>query len=933
MHFESNVGVVPYLVILGTLFFNASGTAGNQVVEMILNIVTMLFPAIWCAIISYLCTLYNSNNQGLYWNGTGAIASIAFFLSVFLTAYYRLKYPRLFIPALQGFTLPFFGLTKGIYDTHFDVMSIVGIFYPVLIGGAIALLVNLVLWPETAAKLSETSFGNALSSIQDVLEFIEQEVLKDSDNDFSDLSASKKLHQYIQKLDGDISKMQVARKEAKYEIVVSHYRPIWYKSFAATLDSLSRYLYGFSLTVEREGEILESQKSGQHKENGKQDSIAIEIEQQMLRIDGRGAPNYYTNSTNISQIEYKLISQLQSSVQPQLRRFIQICISVLNCIQFRLEENDAIPRRGKVPREKTIDHLDLKEALRNLKEAKIILENEYQQRKAEPIEDHFMIYTILFTLTQFGNKLFELEEQANNLIAKRKGRFPRIFFPRVPLKKWLGQAGQNAKGERTVTEQVLFDQRDLLQREESRHNMATSSESTSSEPSTAARYKPSGPIEKRLSIESDWIDDKDVLTPLQNSPGTHFWNRYLQILDDWIRTDPVRYAIKFAVTMELLALMSWLPIEGVNELYNNNHGQWALLSAMVVFNFTVGSTALQCLFRVLATIIGAVCGYICLLAGNRNQNPYVVAVLICVFQIPMWYMLLGSKYPRIGFISLLTMAVITSTGYSDRYNEDLFAPVWKRTLTAIFAIILVIIVDQLLWPVWARKMVRKHLSDLLIATGIQYSKVASLVCQENTQSYRYKSTLCDVEINAKVLRRQHQLTCQMLGLAQMEPRLTKGPFPISVYKDILEHEKHVLYWISHLLETQSFVTSDVRCKIMNPMNPYRRELAAAVHLYLYTLACSLRTKSSLPASLPSAETARKLLQKRQAILWHNTYNQMDEDGEKTQVDEKSAENQVYWQTYAAGTIEVIAEQEAMGKLVAKLMGQHVFKAATKDWIG
>ncbi|KAG1039543.1 hypothetical protein G6F43_012474 [Rhizopus delemar] len=152
---ESNVGVVPYLVILGTLFFNASGTAGNQVVEMVLNIVTMLFPAIWCAIISYLCTLYNSNNQGLYWNGTGAIASIAFFLSVFLTAYYRLKYPRLFIPALQGFTLPFFGLTKGIYDTHFDVMSIVGIFYPVLIGGAIALLVNLILWPETAAKLSE----------------------------------------------------------------------------------------------------------------------------------------------------------------------------------------------------------------------------------------------------------------------------------------------------------------------------------------------------------------------------------------------------------------------------------------------------------------------------------------------------------------------------------------------------------------------------------------------------------------------------------------------------------------------------------------------------------------------------------------------------------------------------------------------------------
>lgn len=44
----------------------------------------------------------------------------------------------------------------------------------------------------------------------------------------------------------------------------------------------------------------------------------------------------------------------------------------------------------------------------------------------------------------------------------------------------------------------------------------------------------------------------------------------------------------------------------------------------------------------------------------------------------------------------------------------------------------------------------------------------------------------------------------------------------------------------------------------------------------------------------------------------------------------SAENQIYWQTYAAGSIEVIVEQEIMSDLVAKLMGQHVFKAATKD---
>lgn len=373
---------------------------------------------------------------------------------------------------------------------------------------------------------------------------------------------------------------------------------------------------------------------------------------------------------------------------------------------------------------------------------------------------------------------------------------------------------------------------------------------------------------------------------------------------------------------------------------------------MVVFNFTVGSTALQCLFRVLATVIGALAGYICILASNRNERPYVIALLTLAFQIPMWYTMLGTKYPRVGFISLLTMAVINSTNYSNNvYQESLFDPVWKRSITAFIAILVVLAVDQLTWPVWARKIVRKNLSDLLIDTGIQFSKVVSLVCQENTQSYRYKATLKDVEYNTKVLKRQYQLTCQMLELSKMEPRMTKGVFPTETYREILQHEQQILYWIEHLLVTQSYISDSIRKQIMFPMNAYRKELAASVHLYLFTLACSLRTKSSLPASLPSAEISRKILQQRQAVLWHENYDELckppveenltvpsdteitfDLEKYNQRKEERSAENQIYWQTYAAGSVEVIVEQEAMGELVAKLMGQHVFKAATRDWI-
>jgi hypothetical protein len=151
-------GSPPYLVPLGALFFHASSTAGNQLFNMILNVIMMVFPAIWSGLLYYFCTLYNQarlNGAHLYSNGPAVIASLGFGVAIFIIAYLRLKYPRLYVPALQGFTLPFFVLTKYIYNTEFEVMNVVGTCYPVLIGGAVALLCNLLIWPETAAKASE----------------------------------------------------------------------------------------------------------------------------------------------------------------------------------------------------------------------------------------------------------------------------------------------------------------------------------------------------------------------------------------------------------------------------------------------------------------------------------------------------------------------------------------------------------------------------------------------------------------------------------------------------------------------------------------------------------------------------------------------------------------------------------------------------------
>ncbi|KAI8994773.1 hypothetical protein BDB01DRAFT_774049 [Pilobolus umbonatus] len=937
---NDHMGTVPYLVTLGTLFFNASGTAGNQIVEMILNIFIMVPAAIWCCIFKYLCTLYN-RQPGYYDNGAGIIASLSFFICVFVIAYYRIKYPRLFIPALQGFTIPFFGLTAGIYDTQFDVMSIVGVLYPVLIGGGIALAVNLLLWPETAAKVSEASFGNALVSVERVLEFIDNEMLMESKIVFTDVDASDKLRQKIHALNQSILNMHKSRKEAKYELVVSRYSPVWYKALAKTLDELSHYLYGFSLVVEREGKILmyqenkrqsdEYQASHRHEFNEEPGHARVASSSISQKSDYVVTSTFTT--TGHVRIEYKLISKLQSSVQKDIKCFIQACLSAIQNIHYRLRLEGAIhdDRRDIDVKEGSGDQL--REAMDRLTLAKINFQNEYLSKREEPTEDHFLINTILFSLTEFGNKLIILKEQSEALIIRKtKGRAPTLFIPRVNLRKWLGKINNRDKGENTEDERILFDKQDLLQKQKTHVSNETHLSEDGPEPSfpsDEATERSAQSLSIGASIKSKASGQYEP--PLQNRPANRVWKRWLYSFTQWTKTAPARYALKFAIIMELIALMAWLPIPYAREIYNENRGQWGLLAGMVVFNFTVGSTALQCMYRVFATILGAIAGYICIIAGGRDERPYVIAVLVLIFQIPLWYLLLGSPYPKIGFISLLTMIVIISTSYDDAHDESYFTPVWKRTLTSILAIILVLLLDQLLWPVWARKMVRIRLSELLIATGIQYSKVASLVCQKDTLSYRYKSTYADAAFNMKLIQKQYQFTCEMLKLAEIEPRITKGKFPIEIYEKILEHEQHIIFWIEHILKLQVFIKPDVRAKIINPMNSYRKDMAAAIHLTLFILASSILAKSALPASLPSAELSRKVLQRKQAALWQNDFDELFNatkgDGEHDDI-----ENQMYWQAYAAGTIEVILEQEAIGALVARLMGQYVFQAATEDWI-
>ncbi|KAI8060171.1 hypothetical protein BC940DRAFT_371499 [Gongronella butleri] len=1085
---SQNVGQVPYLLVLGTLFFNPSVTVGSQVVDILLNIMTMLPAAVFCGLMCYLCTLYNRAlvyTPSLYANGAAVIAALSFFVCVLVLAYLRLKYRRLFVPMLQGFTMPFFILTRTFNQATFNIMSVVSIFYPVLIGGGIALLVNLCLWPETAAKASEAALGRAIQSIQQVVQFVQDDVFQGPDKDLlvtRDASVMAEFAQLNKALEADIGVMRQARSEAKYEVVVARYSPAWYKPLVASLDTLAKHLYGFSLALDREIHILmpltpPNASLDQHTDNptATSTSTSISTHSSSEQNEKKKRPlSKYTSVINDPEYDHRTTHRLQSTIQPAMARLLSACAATLDTIQHELVAHRAIPTPENGQKRDSSSSSPLPRVDVTPATAKTILAragSELQQgwldiqaaeyKKGDIQQPHLLIHALIFHLQSIAAELTLLNDHVIDLLAHRsvdnqklvpQPPRPRFFFPGGSpwrlMQKVIHGARQvepttaptssstvhvessfskksdvpmqhqevdgNAEFQQSLSplhrantvpamfeEPVLFQQ-NALKRVESKHAVAATKRIkdyqrrkssaavvvAASEPpnvlpreeddhdddilaqSAAARANGVGneqdnddyddiyflrhqdELPLAYAEDNDDYDNEERAVggapiALHHAEGKHRWNRALRHVLHGFQQPETRYAIKFAITVELLALMVWLPIDGIVDLYNNNHGQWALLSAMVVFNFTVGSTALICAFRVVATVIGAVCGYIALVVGQTNAAayPYVVAVLVLVFQVPMWYVLMTSKrFARIGFMSLLTMAVITSTGYTNAYNENLIDPTWKRTVTAIIAILVVMVVDQVLWPVWARKEMRRALATLLIATGIQFTKIMSMMCQPNQHLERYEWTCADCLVQSKVLQQQYQLVSQMLVLAHDEPRLTKGPFPFDTYCQLLNTEHRLLYLLDQMLTAQRLVTQrTVRAVMVSPKIKLRKQLAASVHLYMFTLAGALQTKTALPAALPTALPVLASLHERNAMVWQEllaavcelTHHHQAQENTKTPgvyTIRAVVDSQIAWHTYAAGTFEFVTEQYQMGDLVRQLMGQHSFMVATKNWI-
>jgi len=83
---------------------------------------------------------------------------------------------------------------------------------------------------------------------------------------------------------------------------------------------------------------------------------------------------------------------------------------------------------------------------------------------------------------------------------------------------------------------------------------------------------------------------------------------------------------------------------------------WAALQLVLITEVSIGNSITTFIIRGTGTTLGCLWGWAAWEA--RKGNAIVCAVMICIGTIPSVYIQLGTKYPKAGMVSIISMAVV-----------------------------------------------------------------------------------------------------------------------------------------------------------------------------------------------------------------------------------------------------------------------------------
>ncbi|KAF9990174.1 hypothetical protein BGZ75_003300 [Mortierella antarctica] len=195
------------------------------------------------------------------------------------------------------------------------------------------------------------------------------------------------------------------------------------------------------------------------------------------------------------------------------------------------------------------------------------------------------------------------------------------------------------------------------------------------------------------------------------------------------KSEEFKFGFKMAAALTFIGLWSWL--QWSNNVLAFDRGQWAMLTVMAVLSPTVGATFSVCAMRIAGTLAGTLWAMLTYLALPRN--PYVICAMMLVIAFAGVFLILESAHPKLGIIMLLSYSSITFIMYDGFTTETIFEVCYKRAVTVIIGIIIAVIMNSLLWPILARRELRKEIAFLIGRQGVLFAELVNKFLLEEPQ--------------------------------------------------------------------------------------------------------------------------------------------------------------------------------------------------------
>ncbi|KAF9907735.1 hypothetical protein EC991_010682 [Linnemannia zychae] len=206
-----------------------------------------------------------------------------------------------------------------------------------------------------------------------------------------------------------------------------------------------------------------------------------------------------------------------------------------------------------------------------------------------------------------------------------------------------------------------------------------------------------------------------------NVPKPKTWRYWFWEHLQPFKSEEFKFGFKMAFALSFIGLWSWLQWNSTP--LATDRGQWAMMTVMAVLSPTVGATFSVCVMRVAGTLAGTLWALITYLALPRD--PWVICIFMLVVAFASVFLILESTHPKLGIIMLLSYSSVTFIKYEDHTTETIYEVCYKRAITVIIGIIISVVMNSLLWPILARRELRKEIAILIGRQGVLFAELVN----------------------------------------------------------------------------------------------------------------------------------------------------------------------------------------------------------------